>query len=147
MGWILSIFPGNFLDKYADDLYLIIPSNNDSTTQAELDCISLWAKFNNLDLNLYKSKEMIIYSSKLKRLCNAVSLIHSIERVEFLKILGVTIISRLSMQLDINLICQSVAQSMFAIKLIHSRGLNSQSTFSLSTALILSKLTYASPAW
>ena len=44
-------------------------------------------------------------------------------------------------------VCQSSAQSLFAIKLIHSRGLNTQSTFSLSTALILPKLTYASAAW
>jgi len=58
--------PGNTIDKYADDSYLVVPSGNDSTTQAELDSIALWAGSNNLHLNLNKCTEMIVYSSNQK---------------------------------------------------------------------------------
>jgi len=64
-----------------------------------------------------------------------------------MNIIGVTITDNLSMHSHISTICQSASQNLFAIKLIHSRGLNLQSIHSLSTALILPKLTYASAAW
>jgi len=49
---------GNFLIKYADDTYVIMPACNVESRQQELDHIGEWSKRNNLMLNLSKSAEM-----------------------------------------------------------------------------------------
>ena len=56
----------NFLDKYADDTYLIVSSRNEGSIPGELMAIEKWATENNLVLNKKKSFEMIIYSSQKK---------------------------------------------------------------------------------
>ena len=90
---------------------------------------------------------MIIFSTKSNRLKTPVHTLPNIERVDSMKVLGVLITDNLSMNQHINSVCESAAGSLFAIKLVHSRGLNLQSTSSLTTALVIPKLTYASTAW
>jgi len=46
---------GNEIIKYADDTYLIVPAENTSSCQPELDNISHWASDNNLRLNQNKT--------------------------------------------------------------------------------------------
>ena len=53
--------PKNFLDKYADDTYLIVSSSNEYSLHAELKSIESWAVKNNLKLNRKKLSEMIIF--------------------------------------------------------------------------------------
>src|SRR5260221_567761 len=53
----------NFHDKYADDIYLIVPASNESTTGTEISHIEQWAEGLNLKLNLTKSREIILYRS------------------------------------------------------------------------------------
>ena len=80
----------NYLDKYADDTYLIIPASNSSTVAAELNSIERWAERNNLQLNVSKSQEMIIYaSSHAKTKHPSIDSTPGIDRVQTLKILGV----------------------------------------------------------
>ena len=55
-----ALDPSNYLDKYADDTYLIVPASNSCTIPAELDNVSAWATANNLSLNVTKSCEMIV---------------------------------------------------------------------------------------
>ena len=51
----------NFLDKYADDMYLIVPSSNENTVTSELDNIEKWCTKSNLKLNYSKSKELVFF--------------------------------------------------------------------------------------
>ena len=60
----------NFLDKYADDTYLIVSSRNEGSIPGELMAIEKWANENNLVLNKKKSFEMIIYSSQKRDQCH-----------------------------------------------------------------------------
>ena len=57
---------GNFLFKYADDVYLIIPSANSFSCATEIDNVSKWAQAKNLKLNHTKSQEMIISNKRVK---------------------------------------------------------------------------------
>ena len=50
---------GNFMFKYADDTYTVIPAANVSSRSAELDHVDRWAESNNLRLNSAKSVEYI----------------------------------------------------------------------------------------
>ena len=51
------------VDKYADDTYLIMPTDNLQSCQEEIANVESWANHNNLKLNHAKSAE--------KRICAA----------------------------------------------------------------------------
>ena len=57
----------NVIIKFADDTYLIVPAANSATCQDELDRVRQWAADNNLQLNLKKSKELLIMSRGRRR--------------------------------------------------------------------------------
>ena len=42
----------NYIDKYADDTYLIVPSGNEESCISELTNIESWAQANNLTLTI-----------------------------------------------------------------------------------------------
>jgi hypothetical protein len=142
--------PGNFLDKYADDTFLVSPSSNDASIEDELANIEHWACDNNLSLNKSKSHEIVIFA-KPARMTNSVNLAavpsSRIKRVNKMKILGVTLQDNLSIHDHVAEVCASAAQSLYAIKLLKTRGLNQRSICDVFKATVLSRLTYASPAW
>ena len=60
------VFDGNYLLKYADDTYLIIPAVNVDSQSTKLSHITNWAKRNNLKLNSAESQEIILVDRKWK---------------------------------------------------------------------------------
>src|SRR2546425_9429949 len=103
----------NFIDKYADDTYLIVSSNNEDSLLTEIHAIDQWAYENNLKLNKKKSTEMIIYSSEKKRASALPAApLPEISRENSINILGVTIEDNLSMKTHVSNVCQSAAQSL-----------------------------------
>ena len=84
-----SLKPVNPLNKrikFADDIYLVIPSSNSNSLQLELDSLSEWAKLSNLSPNFKKSYELIIHNNynKITPPC----LHPSLQRTSSLTILG-----------------------------------------------------------
>ena len=59
------LYANNYIDKYADDSYLIVPACNKSTVLSELGSIERWAMVNNLNKN--KSQEIIVFPSERSR--------------------------------------------------------------------------------
>jgi len=55
----------NFIVKYADDTYVIIPAGNISSGPAELTNTSSWARDNNLEVNFDKSVEMVFVRPRI----------------------------------------------------------------------------------
>jgi len=53
------ITAGNYIFKFADDTYLVIPEKNSRTCDGEVLHIENWAVDNNLSLNRIKSRELI----------------------------------------------------------------------------------------
>ena len=141
-------FAENFIDKYADDTYLIVSSNNEGSIPNELLAIEQWATENNLLLNKKKSMEMIFYSSeKKKTISPPVSPLTDIVRVDSMKVLGVTLQNNLSMKAHVTEVCHSAAQSLYALKLLKSHGLDTQTIYTVCRTTVASRLTYAAPAW
>ena len=64
-----------------------------------------------------------------------------------MKILGVTFMHNLSVEFHVLNICQSAMQSMFAIKLLQHHGMVLTSVRDVFQAIVISRLTYAYPAW
>jgi hypothetical protein len=139
---------GNYLDKYANDIYLLVPSSNEHSVTDELRSIELWASNNNLKLNKSKSLEMVVMTNAYKRLKpTTVPVIESISRVDSLTILGVTVSNSLSFELHLNNVCTSIAQSLYAIKTLRAHGLDSSLIHTVFNALVVSRLTYGCVAW
>jgi hypothetical protein len=144
-----AVTPGNGMCKYADDTYLIIPASQADSRVAELDNVETWSRLNNLRLNRSKSVEIIFINSKRKCKSKFQSppLINGISRVTSLKILGVTITSSLSASEHVRQVLQSSAQTLYALRILRSQGMNNTDLQTVYRSVVVSKLLYASSAW
>jgi len=139
------VTPGNHDRKFADDMYLIVPSINTHTIPDELAHIASWASSNNLRLNPTKSAELIIKKPR-SRVPDPPTL-SSLPRVNTLKVLGVTLQSDLRMTTHINNIVARAGQTTYALKVVKSHGLSSNLLNTVTQGTLFSVITYASPAW
>ena len=67
--------------------------------------------------------------------------------MDCIKVLGVLIDDSLTFKAHIASICNTAAQSLYAIKILKSHGLDPQSIFFICSATVVSRLTYAIMAW
>ena len=139
------ITPGNKCKKYADDMYLIVPSKNSLSIPSELNHISSWASNNNLRLNPSKSTEIIF--KKPRSRCPDPPPTPDIARVTSLKVLGITLQSNLSMTEHTNNLMSKAGQVMYALKVLKSNGLAIRHLNTICNATLVNSLTYASPSW
>jgi hypothetical protein len=96
----------------------------------------------------FATLEMIVYPNERKRSMGApVASLPDICRVDSIKVLGVIIQNNLSMKLHVSAVCQSTAQSLYALKVLKAHGLDKQTMFFVCRATVASRLTYAVPAW
>ena len=100
---------------------------------------------NNLQLNHSKSAEIVFIRPRAK--VAAPDPIMGIPRVNSIKTLGVTLSNNFSMLEHVTKTINSCAQSLYALKMLRSRGLNNAAINIVFQAVVLSKLMYASPAW
>lgn len=140
------VHPRNTILKYADDTYLIVPADCVDTCDEELDNIENWSEKNNLKLNRSKSAE-IVFSKKSSSSLSLPPPLLNIPRVSSLKILGVTLNSKLSVQPHVDATLTSCSQSQHALRVLRAHSLSDEPTYRVFNSTILSKLTYCSPAW
>jgi len=69
-----------------------------------------------------------------------------IARVQTIKILGVAISDRLSVNQHVTNVITSCAQTFHALRILRSQGLNKGALEGVFKAVVIAKLTYASPA-
>ena len=109
---------------------------------SELDNVSKWALTNNLRLNKAKCVEIVFTDSRCKlQICQPPT-IPDIQRVTSVSILGVTI-SRLSVSEYVQSVISKCAQSMHALKILRSHGMNSDALKVIYKSVVLTKLLYA----
>jgi len=68
-----------------------------------------------------------------------------IARIKSLKVLGVTISSRLSLSEHVNNVISSCARSLYAIKVLRAHGLCAAAFQQICRSVVVAKLLYASP--
>ena len=90
----------------------------------ELDNIDEWAKANNLTLNRSKSAEIVIIDSKRKCHDTQPSSLSDIRRVSTIKIRGVTISNKLSVNDPVSNIVSKCSQTLCALTVLTVRVLN-----------------------
>ena len=114
----------------------------------ELSSINRWAENNILILNNNKSIEIVIFNSDKTRVsAPPVAPLPGIKREDSITILGVTFQSNLSVKPHVTNIIQSSAQSLYALKLLKSHGMQFKTLQLICQATVLSRITYASPSW
>ena len=139
---------GNFIDKYADDTYLIIPASNVQTIAAEIANVEARAAANNLTLNRLKSVEIVFVTPRSRRDVTIPSpAVSGFQRVESIKVLGVTLSRRFSVTEHVDRLLAACAQTLFALRTLRQHGLPTDALHAVFQATVVAKMTYASPAW
>lgn len=138
----------NHIDKYADDSYLIVGSNNESTIASEMQNIELFASESNLKLNNNKSKEILFYSNKRDaNFMKSVQQTNDVESCTVINILGVQIENNFSMDTHVSSVLDKIQPCFYLLKILKNHGASQACLSQIFQALIVSKLTYASSAW
>jgi hypothetical protein len=136
------------MPAYADDTYLLVPSDNEQTIDAEFSSILTWASNNNIPLNREKSQEIIFHKPRYKLQAPPISVLGSqIPRVSQIKILGVSITDTLSATPHADIITSDCKSRLYALSVIKRHGIDPMKLDMLFNALVISRLTYAAPSW
>jgi hypothetical protein len=129
---IQSLTPGNLLDKYAEDTYLIIPATNVDSCTVEIAHIEDWPSSDILRLNQTKSAEIVFVAlfSKHVKIITPPAL-PEIARVELIKVLRVIVVRRFSVAEHIDAVQGGCAQTVFALRILqqHRIPVNALHTF------------------
>ena len=138
----------NSLDKYADDIYLLVPASMSTQIMEEIDSLVVWASNNNLNLNPSKCKEMIIRRPKLS--ANDLIIpppLSGIPRVDMLKVLGVSFTDKLDFTPHFSGVLGQSSSNLFALRTLRAHGLEGSELAQVTRATVISKIMYASSSW
>jgi hypothetical protein len=141
------VTPGNEMNKFADDTYIVIPAANIDSRQAELRHVEEWATANNLKINPSKYAEIVFVDKRRQARFEAPPLLPGIARVPIVKILGVTITNSLSVAEHVRAVLNSCAQTLYALRVLRSHGMDDAALQAVFRSVVVSKLQYASSAW
>jgi len=107
--------------------YLLVGSRYISTAQAEFNNILCWAARNNLKLNSFKTKELIINERRSPRASSpALPVMQGAERVSSMTILGVVFNSKQTMVDHLDHLLTTCASSIHALRMLRTHGLHQQ---------------------
>ena len=142
--------PNNDYWKYVDDMSMseVIPRNDVSNMQSDLDHISSWANDNCMKLNLIKCKELRI--SFLRHKPNFFQLYIDggpIQIVESVKVLGVTLQNDLKWESHADDIIKKAAKRLYILRVLKRNGLDVDGLKTIFKTLIRSVLQYSCPVW
>ena len=73
--------------------------------------------------------------------------IPGIQRIDMMKILGVSLSNTFSFDAHIDIALRQAAQSMYALRVLRSHGLTGEALWDVTRATTLARMLYASPAW
>jgi len=106
-----------------------------------------WSQTNNLKLNVLKSKEIIFQNSRRRTTVTPQQPLPNISREYVLKILGISITNHLSASEHIRQVISDSTQSLYALRVLRHHGMTEIGLHAVFRAVVVSRLTFASPAW
>ena len=109
-----------------------------------MDHIASWAVANNLILNKVKTREIIFVKGRAVTIPPATD---GRERVSSFKKLGVILQSNLSMKDHVDALIAAGGNMMYALNILRHHGMSPERLQQVFYSKVVSKLTYASPAW
>jgi hypothetical protein len=132
--------------KFADDTTVVglITNSDESEYRDQVNKLISWCNDNNLELNVNKTKEMIV-DSKRKKSSPSSPLVtdgRTVEIVQHFKFLGSTISSNLKLELNVVNIVKKAQQRLYFLRRLRSFGLTTQVMLNFYRAVIESVLIY-----
>ena len=138
----------NVLIKFADDTTVIGPINNDdeSAYRDDVECLTDWCERNNLELNVSKTKEIVVDFRKLKPVHAVLTINNSaVEIVDSLKFVGIHITSNLSWSLHIR--SKKAQQWLYFLRCLNKFQMNREVLINFYRSIIESTLTGSIIVW
>ena len=136
----------NLLCKFADDVNLLSPETADIGLDDEFSNICRWASLNKMNINFSKTKEIVFHRPNPRSFIPPINLLH-IERVNEIKMLGVSISGSLKFDAHVKSVLSQCSQRLYLLKQLKNQGLPINKLDEVYSALIVSKIRYALPAW
>ena len=147
----LSCHVGTKILKFADDTTVIglITNSDESEYRDQVNKLISWCSDNNLELNVNKTKEMIVDFRRKKSSPPSRLVIdgRTVEIVQHFKFLGSTISSNLKWELNVVNIVKKAQQRLYFLRRLRSFGLTTQVMLNFYRAVIESVLTFSISVW
>ena len=139
--------------KYVDDITLYntgnygVASEHNSLQLAADHCLS-WANENNMNINVTKTKEMVIHFSKNETNLPVLKLNDTmIERVSTTKLLGLNISNDLSWDDHVDSIYKKAARRLYSLVMLKRAGVNAKDMCVYYKAMIRPVMEYCCQVW
>ena len=133
--------------KFADDTTVIwlITNSNESEYRDQVNKLISWCNDNKLELNVNKTKEMIVDFRRKKSSPSSPLVIdgRTVEIVQHFKLLGSTISSNLKWELNVDTIVKKAQQRLYVLRMLTSFGLTTQVMLNFYRAVIESVPTFS----
>lgn len=136
----------NFLCKYADDTDLLVSEKTNTNIVDEFENICKWAAENRMSINRAKTKEIIFHKPNPLNFVQPAN-VPGIEIIKVAKYLGFTLPNNFKFDEHVKYTLSQCSQRIYLMKKLKNQGLPSKKLDIIFYALILSKITYALPAW
>ena len=134
--------------KYSDDTALQDLSNTDSTYMHEVNRFSMWCERNCLELNVMKTKELVIDFRKTPSdLPDLVIKGEKVERVSEYKYLGVVIDNKLTFTANTNTIHKKCQSRLYCLQKLRSLQVGKSVLRTFYTCFVESVLTFGLMCW
>ena len=138
--------------KFADDTTVIglITNSDESEYRDQVNKLISWCNDNNLELNVNKTKEMIVDVRRKKSSPPSPVVVdgRTVESFQHFKFLGSTIPSNLKWELNVvNIVRKAQQQQLYFLRRLKSFGLTTQVMLNFYRAVIESVLTCSIIVW
>lgn len=130
--------------KFADDLTVLV--RIDSLAEKEISNVIDWAKKSKLQINLSKTKEIVLRRPRVKHFVKP-DMVHGIEQVDEVKLLGVSFNCYLNFNCHVDNLLQTISQRFYLLQTLSSQGMTATALEVVFKALVASKILFASPAY
>jgi hypothetical protein len=104
-------------------LIMINALTNHTMLQTDLNIVNTWTETNNMRLNIKKTKEFRISFLKTPLAIDQLTINNiSIDMVQSFKLLGITISSDLTWNIDVDNICAKASKRLYALRILKRNG-------------------------
>ena len=126
----------------------VVPRGDQSGMQVTVNAVEQWSTINKLLLNADKCKELIIAFKKVKHLFDAVTVSsHELERVDSVKMLGVTITNTLQWNYQVLDVIQKVNKRIYFLILLKRANVPAHAIICFYLTCIRPVLEYCAPLY
>jgi len=127
--------------------YLVVSASISLSWAHAIDHVARWTEENNLLLNRSQSVEIVFISPRSQRsVVIPQPALHGFTRVDTVKILAVTFSRKFSVTQNVERLLSVSAQMLFALRTLRHHGMPASALHTVFQAIVVTKLSYASPA-